>query len=135
MISIENILKSSKTIAIIGLSDKSDRPSYQVAEYFLSQNFTIIPVNPTIESVFGIKSYSTFASIPSNITIDIVDIFRRSSEVLSIVQEIINSGRKPIIWLQVGILNQEAEDLAKKNGLEVITGLCLMKAHERKSTK
>ena len=131
MISVENILKNSKTIAIIGLSDKPDRPSYQVAKYLISQGFTIIPVNPTIDSVFGLKSYPSFTDIPSNIKIDIVDVFRKSDQVLPIVEEIIKSDQKPVIWFQEGILNLEAEKLAKQNGLETISGICLMKAHQK----
>ena len=131
MISLENILKKSKTIAIIGLSDKPDRPSYQVAKYLISQSFTIIPVNPTIEKVFGLKSYPSFIDIPSNIKIDIVDIFRKSDQVLPIIEEIVKSDQKPVIWFQEGSLNLEAENLAKKNGFEVISGICLMKAHQK----
>lgn len=131
MSSLEEILKNSKTIAIIGLSDNPNRPSYQVAKYFISQGFTIIPVNPTIDSVFGLKSYPSFSDIPSSIEIDIADIFRRSEQVLPIVKEIIKSDQKPIIWFQEGILNLEAETLAKENGLEVISGICLMKAHQK----
>ena len=131
MISIENVLKNSKTIAVIGLSDKAERPSYQVAKYLISQGFNIIPVNPTIESVFGLKSYPSFSDIPSEIKIDIVDIFRKSDQVLSIVEEIIKSKQKPIIWFQEGSLNLEAESLARENGFEVISGICLMKAHQK----
>lgn len=131
MISLENILRISKTIAIIGLSNKPDRPSFQVSKYLISQGFTIIPVNPTIDSVFGLKSYSSFSDIPSNIKIDIVDIFRKSDQVLPIIEEIIKSNQKPIIWFQEGSLNLEAEKLAKDNGLEVISGICLMKAHQK----
>ena len=131
MISLENILKKSKTIAIIGLSGKPDRPSYQVAEYLISQGFTIIPVNPTIENIFGFKSYPSFSDIPPNIKIDIVDIFRKSDQVLPIVEEIVNSGQKPVIWFQESSLNLETENLAKKNGFEVISGVCLMKAHQK----
>lgn len=128
---IEDILQKSKTIAIIGLSDKPDRPSYQVAKYLISQGFTIIPVNPTIESVFGFKSYQSFSDIPKDIRIDIVDIFRKSDQVLPIVEEIIKSDKKPVIWFQEGSLNLEAEKLAKDSGLEIISGICLMKAHQK----
>lgn len=131
MISLENILKKSKTIAIIGLSNKSDRPSYQVAEYLISQGFTIIPVNPTIDFVFGLKSYPSFRDIPSGVKIDIVDIFRKSDQVLPIVKEIVKSGQKSIIWFQKGSENLEAEKLAKENSFEVISGVCLMKAHQK----
>ncbi|MFA5532323.1 MAG: CoA-binding protein [Candidatus Shapirobacteria bacterium] len=131
MISIEDVLQKSKTIAIIGLSDNPNRPSYQVAKYLISQSFTVIPVNPTINSVFDLKSYPSFTDIPSDIKIDIVDIFRQSDQVLPIVEEIIKSDQKPIIWFQEGSLNPKAENLAKENGLEVISGICLMKAHQK----
>lgn len=131
MISLENILKKSKTIAIIGLSDKADRPSFQVAKYLISQGFTIIPVNPTIDSVFGLKSYPSFNDIPSNIKIDIVDIFRKSDQVLPIVKEIIKSDQKPVIWFQEGVQNLTAEKLAQENNLQIISGVCLMKAHQK----
>lgn len=129
MTSIDEILKTAKNIAIIGLSDKADRPSCKVAKYLISEGFNIIPVNPIIESVFGIKSYPSYSQIPSNIKIDIVDIFRKSDQVLEIVKEVIKSGQKPVIWFQEGILNLEAENLAKENSMEVINGICLMKAH------
>ncbi len=131
MISIENILKTAKNIAIIGLSDKPNRPSYQVAKYLISQGFTIIPVNPKIDSVFGLKSYPSFTDISPNIKIDIVDIFRKSDQVLPIIEEIIKSGQKPIIWFQEGSLGIKAEKLAKQNGFEVNSGICLMKAHQK----
>lgn len=131
MTSIEDVLQKSKTIVIIGLSEKPDRPSYQVAKYLISQGFTIIPVNPTIDSVFNIKSYPSFSFIPSKIKIDIVDIFRKSDQALPIVEEIIKSNQKPVIWFQEGSLNLEAEKLAKQNGLEVISGICLMKAYQK----
>jgi len=130
-ISIENILQKSKVIAIVGLSDKPDRPSYQVAKYLISQSFTIIPINPAIDSVFGLKSYRSFSDIPSNIKIDIVDIFRKSDQVLPIIEEIVKSNQKPVIWFQEGSLNLKAENLAKENGFEVISGVCLMKAHQK----
>ncbi len=132
MISIEDVLQKSKTIVIIGLSDKPDRPSYQVAKYLISEGFNIIPVNPTIESVFGIKSYSSYSDIPTEIKIDIVDIFRKSDQVLEVVKEVIKSGQKPVIWFQEGILNLDAENLAKENGMEVINGICLMKAYQKR---
>jgi hypothetical protein len=131
MISLENILEKSKTIAIIGLSDKPDRPSYQVAEYLISQGFTIIPVNPMIDSVFGLKSYPNFCDIPSNIKIDIVDIFRKSDQVLPIIEEIIKSDQKPVIWFQDDVQNLTAEKLAQENGFQAISGVCLMKAHQK----
>lgn len=123
-------LDKIKTIAIIGLSDKPDRPSYQVAQYLINQGYKIIPVNPNITEVFGQKSYSNIASIPSEITIDIFDIFRKSEDVESVIQEIIDSGRLGVIWLQEGIDNQSAVNLATSHGYQITSGLCLMKYHQ-----
>lgn len=121
-----------KTIAVVGLSDKMDRPSFKVAKYFLDLGYKIIPVNPNIENWLGIKAYADIKSIPEEIKIDIVDIFRKSEEVLEIVKEVIETNRKPIIWMQEEIINEEAKSLAEKNGMEVTMGLCLMKEHQKK---
>ncbi|MPM63358.1 putative protein YccU [bioreactor metagenome] len=125
---------SVKTIAIIGLSDNPDRPSYQVAQYLINQGYKIIPVNPNIQEALGQKSYPNLNSIPENINIDIIDVFRKSEEIVSVVQEIIDSGRKSIIWLQEGIENKEAVNLAKSHGLEISLGICLMKFHQNLKT-
>jgi len=122
----------TKTIAVVGLSDKIDRPSFKVAKYFLDLGYKIIPVNPNIENWLGIKAYADIKSIPKEIKIDIVDIFRKSEEVLEIVKEVIETNRKPIIWMQEEIINEEAKKLAEKNGMEVTMGLCLMKEHQKK---
>lgn len=122
---------SIKTIAIIGLSNNPDRPSYQVAQYLINQGYKIIPINPNIQEVFGQKSYPSLSSIPQDINIDVVDVFRKSEEVVSVIQEIIDSGRKSIIWLQEGIEDQKAINLAKNHGLEIYSGICLMKFHQQ----
>jgi predicted CoA-binding protein len=127
----EDFKKKAKIIAIIGLSDKKERPSYQVANYFISEGFEIIPVNPNIKTVFGLKSYPNFKSIPKNIKIDIVDIFRKSDEIVDIVKEIVETKRKPIIWLQEGVISPEAEKLAKQNKLKIISNFCLMKFYRK----
>ncbi|MCW1949590.1 MAG: CoA-binding protein [Candidatus Shapirobacteria bacterium] len=124
-------LTQIKTIAIIGLSDKPDRSSYQVAQYLINQGYKIIPVNPNIQQFFDQKSYPDISSVPPEINLDIVDIFRKSEEVLSVIQEIINTGRRPIIWLQEGIDNTEAVNLAKSHGFEITSGICLMKFHQQ----
>lgn len=123
-------LDSIKTIAIIGLSDNPDRPSFQVAQYLINQGYKIIPVNPNITEVFGQKAYPNLSSIPKDINIDIIDVFRKSEEIISVIQEIIDSGRKAIIWLQEGIDNQQAVNLAKSHDFEIYSGICLMKFHQ-----
>lgn len=126
-------LDTVKTIAIIGLSDKPDRPSFQVAQYLLNQGYKIIPVNPNIQEVFEQKSYPNISSIPKDIPIDIIDVFRKSEDVVSVIQEIIDSGRQSIIWLQEGINNPDAVNLAKSHGYDITSGICLMKFHQQSS--
>jgi len=126
---LKTILSPQKSIAIVGLSNNPDRPSYIVAKYLLNNGFTIIPVNPTITHVFSLASYPTISSIPLSIPIDIVDIFRKSEEVPALVKEIITSGRKPIIWMQESVISEEGRQLAQKHGLTVIMDKCIMKVH------
>jgi predicted CoA-binding protein len=122
-----NFLDNVKTIAIVGLSDKPTRASFQVAEFLLSKGYKIIPVNPIIKEVFGQRSYPSLSSIPNNIKIDLVDIFRRSEEVFPIVKEAIKR-KVPHIWMQEGIKNEEAMEYATKHGASVASDVCLMKS-------
>lgn len=132
MVNINELLKPPKTIVVVGLSDKPERPSNQVAKYLLDLGLTIIPVNPNIESVFGLKSYKSLSEIPKEIKIDIVDIFRKEDEVLPMVKEIVSLDQKPVVWLQENLFSLEAKELARQNELELVEGMCLMKAYERK---
>lgn len=119
-----------KNIAIIGLSDKPDRPSYEVGLYLKSKGFQIIPVNPNITEWEGKRSYSNLSAIPKEIQIDVVDIFRKSEEILPIVKESIERDDIKAIWMQEGISNVEAETLARNKGLQVVSNMCMMKAHK-----
>ena len=119
-----------KTIAIVGLSDKPDRPSYEVSLYLKSKGFQIIPINPNITEWEGERSYPRLSSIPKDIQIDVVDIFRKSEEVLPIVNEAIDHGGIKAICMQEGVSNSEAETLAQNNGLQVVSNMCMMKAHK-----
>jgi predicted CoA-binding protein len=121
-----SFLGDIKTIAIVGLSDNPVRPSYQVAEYLLSQGYELIPVNPTIKEVFGRKSYASLEQIPKNIKVDLVDIFRKSEEVLPIVETAICLGIKHI-WMQEGVKNEAAIKLAEDAGATVAADVCIMK--------
>lgn len=123
---IEKILKGYKTIAVVGLSPKEDRPSHNVAKYLRSQGYRIIPVNPNAKEVLGEISYPDLKSILEKV--DIVDIFRRSEDVLPIVDEAIAIGAK-VVWMQEGIINNEAAERARKAGLEVVMDRCMLKEH------
>jgi len=119
----------TKTIAIVGLSDKPERYSYQVAKFLIGKGYRIIPVNPNIESVFGIKSYKNLLDIKEKI--DVVDVFRRSEFVAKIVDEAIAIGAKAI-WMQEGISDLQAAQKAKEAGLAVVENMCMMKEYGKK---
>lgn len=121
----------SKTVAIVGLSNNPDRPSYEVGLYLKNNGYNIIPVNPTVNEIFGLKSYPSILDIPKSINIDIVDIFRRPDLVIPIINDVIKSKRKPIIWMQEGVGTPEAKELAEKNGLETVMNMCMMKVHQK----
>ncbi|MBI5747235.1 MAG: CoA-binding protein [Nitrospirae bacterium] len=125
---IKGILDEYRTVAVVGLSPKEDRPSYNVAKYLKSKGYRIIPVNPNAREVLGEASYPDLKSIPEKV--DIVDIFRRSEDVPPIVDEAIAIGAK-VVWMQEGIINHEATERARKAGLEVIMDRCMLKEHKR----
>jgi predicted CoA-binding protein len=120
----EKILNSSRTVAVVGLSSKPDRPSYKVASYLREQGYRIIPVNPTEKEILGGLCYPNLASIPESV--DVVDIFRRSEEVPPIVEEAIKIGAKAV-WMQEGVINEEAAARAREAGLMVVMDKCMRK--------
>jgi predicted CoA-binding protein len=123
---IKEILTSYKTIAIVGISNKPDRDSYIVAEYLLNQGYKIIPVNPNIDTVLGLKAYPDLISIPEDI--EIVDIFRRPEFVDEIVDQAIEKGAK-VVWMQLGVINESAAEKARKAGLKVVMNKCIKVEH------
>jgi len=127
---MKSMLVPPKTIAIVGLSDKPERASYQVAAYLLEKGFTIIPVNPMIKEIFSLPSYPSITAIPDNIHIDIIDIFRAPEQVVPILKEIVHSKRKPLIWLQEGVGSPEAKSYATAHQLPIRMDICIMKQHK-----
>jgi uncharacterized protein len=124
--SILQILKTSKTIAVVGLSSRRMRPSYGVSEYMQSAGYKIIPVNPNETEVLGEKSYARLEDVPE--TIDIVDIFRRSEYVPGIVESAIRVGARAV-WMQEGVFHPAAAERARQAGLFVIEDSCILKEH------
>lgn len=116
-----SILHQTKTIAVVGISDKPERSSYGVAEY-LMQHYTVIPVNPNLKEWKGMPCYPHLTAIPSKV--DLVDIFRRSEEVMPIVEEAI-ALHIPALWMQLGVINEEAARKAQVAGIKVIMDSCL----------
>ncbi len=125
---ISEILHSARPIAVVGLSGKRYRPSYGVAEYMQRSGYRIIPVNPLESAVLGEKCYPDLESIPG--PVDIVDIFRRSEFVPEIVEAAIRKGAKAI-WMQEGVLHEEAARRAEEAGLKVVMDRCILKDHRR----
>ncbi len=128
MSDIEEILKTCKTVAVVGLSPKMERASYGVAHYLKGCGFRIIPVNPTAQEVMGEKCYPSLTDVAE--PVDVVDIFRRAEDVPSVVDEAIKIGAKAI-WMQLGIVNEEAAEKARKAGLKVVMDKCIKVEHGR----
>ena len=122
------LAKDPGTIALVGASPKPERPSHQVMAYLLGQGFKVIPVNPGQEEILGQKCYPSLSAIPLDISIDTVVIFRRPDAVLQIVEEAISRGVKAI-WMQEGVINEEAAKRARQAGLQVVMNLCIKKVH------
>ncbi len=125
---IKRILSESKTIAVVGLSAKWNRPSHFAAKYMKDHGYKIIPVNPAYEEVLGEKCYKSLLDIPE--PVDIVDIFRRSEDVPPIVEDAIRIGAK-VIWMQLTVVNEEAAAKAREAGLEVVMDRCVKIEHGR----
>jgi predicted CoA-binding protein len=123
---IAAILEQYRRIAIVGLSPKKNRPSHQVARYLLSAGYSVIPVNPGHDHLLGLPCYPHLAAIPT--PIDIVNIFRRAAEVPAIVNAAIAIGAR-VVWMQEGIVHEEAALMARQAGLTVIMDRCLKMDH------
>ncbi|MBL8821304.1 MAG: CoA-binding protein [Planctomycetia bacterium] len=124
----KQLLQNTRTIAVVGMSDKPHRASHHVAAYMKAQGYRIIPVNPTLTSVLGERCYPTLRDIPE--PVDMVDVFRKSDAVPSIVDDAIAIGAKSV-WMQEGVIHQDAADQASDAGLLVVMDRCILKEHER----
>jgi predicted CoA-binding protein len=125
-----HLLRSARTIAVVGLSDKPERDSNEVARYLQSQGYRIIPVNPMLQEVLGETSYPSLSAIPPALTIDIADVFRRSDQVGPVVDDALARG-VGAIWMQLGVENAEAAAKAELRGVPVLQNLCIMVQHRR----
>lgn len=130
MSQIDDLLKTSHTIAVVGLSNNRFRPSYGVSEYMQQSGYRIIPVNPQESEILGEKAYARLEDIPEKI--DIVDVFRRSEFVPDIVESAIKIGAKSV-WMQEGVSHPEAAARARAAGLVVIEDRCILKDHRKLS--
>jgi predicted CoA-binding protein len=127
---IEEILTTARTIAVVGLSEKPDRESHMVAHYLKAHGYRIIPVNPAVPEVLGERSYPDLASIPAEIAIDVVDIFRRPEFIPAVVDAAIARGAR-VVWMQLGLVHNQAAEKARAAGLEVVMDRCMKVEHAR----
>jgi uncharacterized protein len=127
---MRDILASARTIAVVGLSDKPERDSHRIAAYLKSQGYRIVPVNPMVPEVLGERSFPSIAAIPPDVRIDIVDVFRRSEQVPPVVDDAI-ARHAPVVWMQLGVRNEEAASKAREAGAVVYEDLCIMVQHRR----
>jgi predicted CoA-binding protein len=125
---LRRVLKTSKVIAVVGLSGDWFRPSYFAAKYMLDHGYTVIPVNPRYDSILGQKCYKSLRDIPTKV--DIVDCFRKAGEIMPIAEDAIAIGAK-VLWQQLGIANAEAANKAEAAGLEAVMDRCVKIEHAR----
>ena len=127
---LRRVLSGARTVAVVGLSDKPERDSNEVARYLRSQGYRIVPVNPAVTEVLGERSYPSLAAIPADLRVDVALVFRRSEAVPLLVDEAIARGI-PAVWMQLGVRNPEAAARARARGLFVVEDLCSMATHRR----
>ena len=125
---MKDILVSAKTIASVGLSSNPEKESYWIVKYLQDQGYRVIPVNPTAEEILGEKAYPDLESVPE--AIDVVQVFRKSEDVPPVVESAIRAGAK-VVWMQEGIVNQDAAGKAREAGLQVVMDACMRVTHRR----
>lgn len=126
---ITEVLKTAKTIAVVGLTDSPLRPSYGVSHYMRSQGYRIIPVNPNITDWEGETAYASLLDIPEKV--DIVNVFRRSEAVPEVVEQALQI-KAPMIWMQEGVIHEEVAEKARQAGVFVVMDCCILKEHRKR---
>ena len=124
------LLGDARTVAVVGLSSRPDRASFEVAEYLQSKGYRIVPVNPNETEVLGERAYASLRDIPGEVKVDVVDVFRRSEETPSVARDAVAIGARAL-WMQEGIWNEQAYRIASEAGLDVVMGLCLKHTRKR----
>jgi uncharacterized protein len=127
---LRTLLGSAKTVAVVGLSSRPGRPSYEVASYLQGHGYRIVPVNPRETTVLGETAYPSLLDLPSDLSIDVVDVFRRAEHTPEVARDAVAIGAR-VLWLQEGIISDEAAAIATAGGLDVIMGVCIKHVRER----
>lgn len=131
-VTTKEILRTYRKIAVVGISNDKSRASNGVSRYMLRQGYEIIPINPQIEEFEGIPAYPELASIPEDKEVEIVNIFRRPEHVPDVVEAAIRKGAK-VVWMQLGVVNEQAATRAREAGLAVVMDLCILQEHMAQS--
>jgi uncharacterized protein len=127
---LKEILEKNKTVAVIGMSSNPEKDAHRIPRYLMDRGYNVIPVNPGATEILGQKVYKKLSDIPSDVKIDIVDVFRPSEDVPNYVEEVLE--RKPsVFWLQLGIENKEAEEKVSSAGITVVYDRCMKAEHNR----
>lgn len=127
---LRSLLNDAKVVAVVGLSSKPWRASHEVAAYLQEHGYRIVPVNPGETEVLGERAYATLLDVPRDIDVDVVDVFRRAEHTPEIAREAVEIGAK-VLWLQEGIVSDEAARIATEGGLDVIMGVCIRHVRDR----
>ena len=127
---LRSLLGEARVVAVVGISSKPWRPSHEVASYLQQHGYRIVPVNPNEQEVLGEQVYASLLDIPKEIHVDVVDVFRRAEHTPEVARDAVAIGARTL-WLQEGIVSDEAARIASEGGLEVIMGVCIMKVRER----
>ena len=127
---LRSLLGEAEVVAVVGISSKPWRPSHEVASYLQQHGYRIVPVNPNEQEVLGEQVYASLLDIPEDIHVDVVDVFRRAEHTPEVARDAVAIGARTL-WLQEGIVSDEAARIASDGGLEVIMGVCIMKVRER----
>jgi uncharacterized protein len=124
------ILGDARTIAVVGLSSNALKDSFEISGWLQGKGYRIVPVNPNEAEVLGETAYPSLLDVPKDVTIDVVNVFRRASETPAVAEQAVSVGAK-VLWLQDGIVNEDARRIAEEGGLTVIMGLCIRRTGRR----
>ena len=127
---LRSILSQTRTIAVVGLSSKPHRDSHGVARYLQHRGYKVVPVNPNETEVLGETAYPSLLDVPTDVAIDIVDVFRKAEETPPVAAQAVSIGAR-VLWLQEGIVNDEARRIAEEGGLTVVMDLCIRTTRAR----
>ena len=127
---LRSLLGEAHVVAVVGISSNPSRPSFGVASYLQDHGYRIVPVNPNETEVLGEQAYASLLDIPEDLHVDVVDVFRRSEHTPEVARQAVDIGAR-VLWLQEGIVNDEAARIAEEGGLDVIMGVCIRHVREQ----